>query len=564
MKQTQQSMQQVHKSLMSVRRRLQLFRILQYAGYGCVIGLSAGVILLVAARIWPIDAVTFIALGLFFLGIIAGVIWGSLHRITPTEAALVMDVSEEGPERRDMMVTALSFAEQDHAAVHWQREQAAKYGQRFMVDIKSRLPIPVQRRLWISCVSLIILVLALTLLPNPQHKILAEAKQQREWVKTQEKHTEELSKKLQAEKLVPIVKKPLLDQVERLQKELNGQKDPLKALDELEKSMKAMEKLAKQQEEKAKPLSQIAEKMRQLKQMSALAQSLQQNNPEKLDQAINELKKKMKKLSPTEKNKLKDAMKKLADEIPVNPENKQLKEALKKLEQALEKGDSAKQDEALQQLVEELAKAMAAKSLASQQSAAASALSAALAKQGMGLADQMAAAGLAYSDTWSSGGSAEMLAQAGAIGQSSEGEPSEVQDDSAGQGGQASSMGQGQGEGSGGQGSGSGQGTGGGSGGAGAGQGAGAGLGTGGRELVTTPRDLAGKGEVQSDGGPTQGGGDIQKGGTSPTMDGASRPYEEVYEDYAEEAKKSLGRSDLPQQMQGLVESYFTSINPNP
>ncbi|AJS61589.1 hypothetical protein UB51_16540 [Paenibacillus sp. IHBB 10380] len=553
----------VNKSVMSVRRRLQLFRVLQYAGYGCIGGLSAGIILLVVARIWPIDRVIWMALGLFLLGFIAGTLWGFLHRISLTEAAFAMDASEEGPERRDMMVTALSFAEQDHAAVHWQREQAAKYGQRFMADIKRRLPLPVERRIWISCASLAVLVLILTLLPNPKDTILAEARQQQEWVKAQEKQTEELSKKLQAEKLVPIVKKPLLDQVNRLQKELAGQKDPLKALDELEKSMKAMEKLAKQQEEKAKPLAQIAEKMRQLKQMSALAQSLQQNNPEKLDQAINELKQKMKKLSPTEKDKLREVMKKLADEIPENPENKQLKEALKKLEQALEKGDSAKQDEALKQLAEELGKAMASKSLASQQSAAASALSAALAKQGMGLANQMAAAGLSYSDTWSSGGSGEMLAQAGSSGEPSESEPSEVQDVPTGQGGEGSTAGQGQGAGSGGQGSGSGQGTGG-SGGAGSGQGAGAGLGTGGRELVTTPRDLAGKGGVQRDGGPTQGGGDIQKGGTSPTMDGASRPYAEVYENYAEEAKKSLGRSDLPQQMQGLVESYFTSINPNP
>ncbi|MGF7049847.1 histone H3/H4 [Paenibacillus sp. DS2015] len=566
MKQIQQSMLQVHKSVMSVRRRLQLFRVLQYGGYGCVGGLFAGTTLLVAARIWPMDRVRWIALGLLLLGIIVGMIWGLLHRITPREAALAMDASEEGPERRDMMVTALSFAGQDQSAVHWQREQAAKYGQRFMADIKSRLPLPVTRRIWISCASLAIVVLALTLLPNPQDTILAKAKQQREWVKTQEKQTEQLSKQLQAEKLVPIVKKPLLEQVNRLQTELAGQKDPLKALDELEKSMNAMEKLAKQQEEKAKSLSQLAEKMRQLKSLSSLSQNLQQNNPKKLDQVMNDLKQEMKKLSSAEKDKLRKDMKKLSEEIPANSENKQLKEALEKLEQALEKGVSAKQDEALQQLLEELTKAIASKSVASQQSAAASALSASLAKQGMSLADQMAAAGLSYSDTWSSGGSGEMLAQAGASGEPSDA-ANEVSDGQAGQGGEGSNggqgKGQGQGAGSGGQGSGSGQGTGG-NGGTGSGQGAGAGLGTGGREQVTTPRDLAGKGGVQSDGGPTQGGGDIQKGGISPTMDGASRPYAEVYESYADEAKKSLGRSDLPQQMQGLVESYFTSINPNP
>jgi hypothetical protein len=54
----------------------------------------------------------------------------------------------------------------------------------------------------------------------------------------------------------------------------------------------------------------------------------------------------------------------------------------------------------------------------------------------------------------------------------------------------------------------------------------------------------------------------VQKGGKSPVFEGVSRPYDEVYSDYASEAKRSLERSELPQSMQGLVERYFMEIDP--
>lgn len=82
---------------------------------------------------------------------------------------------------------------------------------------------------------------------------------------------------------------------------------------------------------------------------------------------------------------------------------------------------------------------------------------------------------------------------------------------------------------------------------------------------MTIPRDYKGSGNVQSDSGAIKGGGgDIQKGGVSPTAPGMSRPYEEVYRDYETEARKTLDRNQLPDQMQGLVEEYFIQINPNP
>lgn len=84
----------------------------------------------------------------------------------------------------------------------------------------------------------------------------------------------------------------------------------------------------------------------------------------------------------------------------------------------------------------------------------------------------------------------------------------------------------------------------------------------GGRNMITTPRNLEGSGNVQQDGGPSTGG-QTETGGQSPMINGMTRPYEEVYNEYATEAKQSLGRSKLPDSMQEKVKQYFDQIQPN-
>ena len=79
---------------------------------------------------------------------------------------------------------------------------------------------------------------------------------------------------------------------------------------------------------------------------------------------------------------------------------------------------------------------------------------------------------------------------------------------------------------------------------------------------MTTPRTLDGEGNVYEDGGPSTGG-QVQSGGQSPMIDGTTRPYEEVYSEYAAEAQESFGRSQLPASMQDKVKQYFDEIQPN-
>ncbi len=204
------------------------------------------------------------------------------------------------------------------------------------------------------------------------------------------------------------------------------------------------------------------------------------------------------------------------------------------------KAEASAQREALAKLRKQLANAAEQQRQNGQQLAQAGALSGAIGQMGTPMAGQLAAQGATVPGAFSPGGVAAAGASAG-TGTSA----------SAGAGASA--------------GSGAGTGTGAGAG-ASAGAGAGGlqgGTGIGSRNLVTTPRTMEGSGNIQTDTGPSAtGSGEIEKGGQSPMMDGTTRPYEEVYSQYANEAKSAVDRHELPQNMQNLVRDYFIEIQP--
>lgn len=559
-------MDNIMRFIEAARRRLQTFRAAAWALYGLAGGIAAGLLLLLLGRLLPIPSIRLMAAILAAAGLLGGLLWGWLRRIPVREAASAMDEAPEGPERSDMMVTALSFREDNSPAAVYQRRQAELYARRFEASLKDRMPAPKRNKALMICSAGLVALMILMILPNPMNKVVDAAKEQRKWVKEQVKETDKLAENLNKQQLSEQDKKKLQEQIEALKKELTAEKHPEKVLEKLEEVMKQLEKTMKKQEENAKALSKLAEQMKKHPSLSKAGKSLQNGKSEELKKEMKKLTEEVKKMSDKDKSKLAEELKKLAKEAEKHPDAQKLKEALEKAADALKNGKLTKeQEEALKELAEELAKAAEAKSSSDEASKAASELAAALASQGLTLADKMSAAGMKVSDAWSTGGSAEAMAAGLGSGEQGEGgeNPSggeQGKGGSQGQGG-AGSGGQGQGAGSGGSGSGTGSGRGHGQG-AGAG---GAGLGTGSRELVTTPRDLKGGGNVKGDKGPLNGSGsEVQKGGVSPTVPGSSRPYEEVYKDYAAEARRSLGRSQLPAQMQGLVEDYFTHINPNP
>ncbi|WP_254055930.1 phage tail tape measure protein [Paenibacillus glucanolyticus] len=427
-------MDNIMRFVEAARRRLQRFRVVAYALYGLIAGFAALLLLLVIGRFVPIAWLPVASVVIPIAAGLGGLLWGWLHRVPIEEAASVMDQVPDGAERSDMMVTALSFKEEESQAAKWQREQAERYGARFAEQLPERLPSPSRKRqLWICSASLAA-VIVLVFVPNPMDKKVEAAKEQQSWMKEQVAKTEKLAEQLQKETLDPADRKKLQEKLDALKKALDHEKQPEQALDKLEEAMKELEKLAKQQEEKAKALSELAKKMQQEKALSQVGKRLAEGMAEELKQEMKKLTEQVKKMSQEEKNELSDALKKLAEEASKQMENGDLEKELKKAADALKDGKLPKElEEALQQLAEELAKAAQAKAASDSQSQSAASLAASLASQGLSLADQMAAAGMSVSDAWSNGGSAEALAQAG-LGEGS-GEQGEASEGSSGEGG---------------------------------------------------------------------------------------------------------------------------------
>lgn len=574
-------MDSIYRQLDIVRKRLKWLQAWTKARIGWLAGLVAAMLCLLAGRLWPIESLWIYAVSGLLLGPSLGWLWGWLSPVSDIMTARTMDQWKQSGEAEDLMVTALSFAESDSMLAVQQRLQAEEYSARFIQQIKQNLPYSFKPKWWLIYGAGCAVIVALVLLPNEMNDVIDRQKQERAWVKAQVKETDEKIEELANQPLDPLNKAALDQELQKLRQVLAESRQGEKSLEALEQSMKTLQEMSDRLNLQEQERTAWLDKWQANPSTSSLAKALQQNQAEEAKQELDQLKSRLPEMSQAEKQKLADQLQGLVEEAPQKDEDaKRLAEALSKAAAALNADDPQELEQAMEQL-KQLAEenANAAEAL-SKQSAAAAQLASALAKQGIGLAQDMAAAGLAVADSWSMGGMAEQLASAAASGTGGEADPDGSSENGTGspsEGASGAADGSGAAEGSGssaggangagaGSGSENGAGTGNGSGagggnGTGSGNGAGVGDGSGGRSLVTTPREYKGSGNIQNDGGPTSGG-QVQKGGNSPVFDGVSRPYEEVYSDYASEAKRSLERSELPQSMQGLVERYFMEIDP--
>lgn len=578
-------METIYRQLEIVRKRLKWLRVLDQARMGLLVGIACGLVCLIAGRLWPIEAIwAYAAAGLLLAPTVGG-LWGWFAHVPNGLSARTMDRLNQRGEAEDLMVTALAFAESDNQLARQQRLQAEEYGAAFISRLKSNLPLTRKPKWWIFIGLGFAVAAAFIIMPNPMNDVIDKHKQERQWVKAQVKEADQMIEQLESKSLDPLVKQALDEELQTLRKSLEESRAGEQSLEALENTMKKLQEMSDRLERRQQERSAWLDKWKANSSTGELANGLQQNDQEQAGKEIDKLKSDLPKLSPAERKKLADELQGLAAEAPQHDEDaKRLAEALSKAAAALGEGNAQEVElamEQLKQLVQENAGAAASRA---QQLAEASQLASALAEQGLGLAQDMSASGMAVADSWSMGGLAEQLASAGTGSADGEtGSDGSTGSDSAsagssgsqsgsgsggtgpaqGNGSSADSGSSGAGTGSGtGNGAGSGSGSGSGSGGNGAGSGgSGAGLGSGGRNLITVPRDYKGSGNVQNDGGPTTGG-QVQKGGKSPVFEGVSRPYNEVYSDYASEAKRSLERSELPQSMQGLVERYFMEIDP--
>lgn len=95
------------------------------------------------------------------------------------------------------------------------------------------------------------------------------------------------------------------------------------------------------------------------------------------------------------------------------------------------------------------------------------------------------------------------------------------------------------------------------------GAGNGAGKGQGSREMLSFPEKIEGQNHIERDTGKL---GEGEQGerfeSNGPVQKGTLRPYEEVYQDYYSSYRKSSDRSTIPKDLENIVQSYFSEIDP--
>jgi hypothetical protein len=576
--------------LSKVKKRLTLFALTRMGLYGLLGGSLAGAIILAASRIWPLLHSRQMLLIVVGAGLVVGIGLGILRRASVRDAARQMDRGEP----QDAISTALeglmpkdpgSVRSANEIIVRLQREEAEEAARRYTSDLRRTLPWPVWKRwrpLVFGALAAWLMIVLLLLLPNPLDDRAEALAESREAIRQMEKEREELEKKLEELELPDEEKDKLLKPLDELRKELKEPGvDSAKALKELEAAMKELELAAKEAQAAAQRLQAVADAMTEQRELKKIGEAMQARAAEALADAIDELRSRLRELSPAEREALAEALERLAGQQPQEGAAGELAAALDEAarqvrdagEASAGEGEPAGGEEGgdgLAALEQALARGLTQGELEELARAAAGQLG----QSGRQLAESLAAQGGAVPPSWAAGqagsGGASPGSGSGASPGSGAGQGS---GSGAGQGsgsgaGQGSGSGAGQGSGSGaGQssGSGAGQGSGNGAGqgnGSGAGQGSGAGSGVGGRELVTTPRSMQGEGQIENDFGPSTGG-TTQNGGQSPMIDGTTRPYNEVYGEYAAEAKRTLGRTQLPASMQDKVKQYFDQIQPD-
>ncbi len=576
--------------LNKVKARITLQRGVRLAFAGLLGGSAAGVILLGLGRLFPLLHVELWLLTLCSCGIGTGVAVGIWKRATVREAARAVD--HGGAE--DAVMTALDVLEgktrASEAIVRLQREAASEATIEYVDRLKEKLPWPTWRQ-WrkaaIGLASLWLVAAALLLSPNPMKDKAQAMSETKAVLEELQSEIEEGKDEFNEAALNEEDRLKLEQTLEELRKELESLGlDNSEVLKELADTLEKLGEIAEETKQAMQSLQDISREMSKTRGLEELGQALEQMNAEAVDQAIDRLRNEMKELSQEERAQLADLLEELAS-MQESKGAEDLQEALQEAAEQMRNGEaaaSAEENDGLSALQDALGEGLSkaaleqlARSMADRISEGGSRLAEGLSQQGGEVPSSWSEAVGKSGTSGSNSGSGENSgSQNGANGNAGSGQPTgETQGNggqtpggSQGNGGQSPGQGQGGASGSGGQGAGSGtggQGSGNGSGTGGQGSGSGgqgAGLGAGDRNLVTTPRSLEGEGNVEVDGGPATGG-ETQTGGQSPVIDGTTRPYEDVYNEYAAEAKKSLGRTKLPASLQDKVKQYFDEIQPD-
>ncbi|GBG09699.1 hypothetical protein PAT3040_04358, partial [Paenibacillus agaridevorans] len=307
--------------LSKVKKRLTLFALTRMGLYGLLGGSLAGAIILAASRIWPLLHSRQMLLIVVGAGLVVGIGLGIWRRASVRDAARQMDRGEP----QDAISTALeglmpkepgSVRSANEIIVRLQREEAEEAARRYTSDLRRTLPWPVWKRwrpLVFGALAAWLMIVLLLLLPNPLDDRAEALAESREAIRQMEKEREELEKKLEELELPDEEKEKLLKPLDELRKELKEPGvDSAKALKELEAAMKELELAAKEAQAAAQRLQAVADAMTEQRELKKIGEAMQARAAEALADAINELRSRLRELSPAEREALAEALERLA------------------------------------------------------------------------------------------------------------------------------------------------------------------------------------------------------------------------------------------------------------
>ncbi|MBK7893487.1 MAG: hypothetical protein IPJ90_01015 [Anaerolineaceae bacterium] len=523
---------------------------------GLLLGLLLGVIVATVARFRPLltnEEVGLVAGGLGLVGLLGAVIWLISQRRDLLQQARFADRQFLLKERAS---TAVEIQTQQLEATptlaELQLDDALTAVRR--VDTQAMLPFTVNRQDWLLILLAMVLLGTAVLLPNTQESELLKSRAIQETIAEQVEALEALEEEIiqnpeltdeQEEELL----EPIQNALEGLEQGNLSQEEAVATLSEAEADLRELA-TNNDQSNLQQALQDAGQPLAENQNSQSLGQNLQNGNLSQAGSAAAQLADSLPTLSEDELAELaEDLMETAASLQDVDSE---LANELAAAAEALQNGDVAAAQQALQQAAGTLQQRAQSNAAAGQANAAASQL----------------------------GEGRQEVAEAGQGNQSGQGQQAEGSGQGQGQG-EGQGEGQGQGEGSGqGQGQGQGQGSGEGSGqGQGAGQGSGSeqGTGQGGpgpggghAENVFAPDlvDLSGfEGEevelpAECLADPASCGGLLSENPTEFGDEQSIVPYEQVFGDYQNAANEALADDYIPLGLKGYIRDYFSSLEP--
>ena len=604
--------------LRSTQRRLRLHTALIGAGYGLAAGLFVGIILCIAARVRPLwlpDQVLLYVLCAVAIGVVAGAIL-PLTRPLPLSAVAARADAELG--LRERLSTALELTNgQAHSSLTGQhlRETAALVADR--AGARARWPRPSRNEMY-TLAGLAAALLTLLLLPNAQTTAIRQQQANSQLVQQAASQVAQVQAQVNSQgDLDPATQQALQQQLAQLQQDLiNGTTDPASAVARIAETEARLRRLQDPgAANRATALPQLSEELGTFGATAPIGQKLQSGDYAGASQALKDFASTLPNLDPASRaavaQKLREAA---ASQAAANP---QLAQQLQNAADALNSGDVAGAQAALNNAADQIAQTGQAATTQTALSGVLGDLNAIKRDVANGVPPTTANATPQLPNGTPIAANGSPIASNGTPGRPSgspvtingtpivingtpvtvngtpvtingtpvtvNGTPVTIQGtpppnatpvvgQGQGQGQPAQGQGQGQGQpaqGQGQQGQGSGQGQQGQGQGQGSNQGQGGGAGSG--QGGTQPYDpvyaptLPGGAPGQQQTIPGQGGGDSPPTGTTQGQ-GANAPsgvpYDQVYQQYRDQALQGIDDPNIPPELREYIRQYFTNLDP--